>query len=854
MTKPIWITPAGFLGTITQRTHSSTPIVVQGTDVAFSVISGKLPEGLVLNAVTTSTNTSTTCFIAGNPTGVPDVIRSNFVVRAKNNDGIADRTFSIDVEGAVKPMWVTDQGLLPVGTSGEFFTVNNNIVDFQFYAEPNVLFSNQKMRYYIGEGDGQLPPGLKLDENGRVTGIVEEDLTIEESAYIGGYDTGFYDAYPYDIVTQENGNNTRPRFYTKIYRFRVTASDGISSEKRLFSIQIYDANTLRADTTYIRADASYYANSGYLFAPIWLSPANLGSRRSANYQIINLSTYDPFPSVGPVRFEWDTISVNPEIRALANSPADVYGAQTTNRQGDNTLHLKDLTSLPAVGQYFRLDSYVEEADSTEYEITSVTGDVKSCVIGFRYNPRIVNNVALYDTTLKVDVRNDTVLFLGSKSVHPEGFKLDPASGDLYGQIAYIPAYSIDYKFTIRTIKTDGKNGNTVRSDRIFSLRLKGDVESTISWLTDNMAGRIKTGYQSEIFVKAVHTDSTLDVQYTLIGGQLPNGLELKRDGTIVGKLPYGNLTYVDLDSDFKIDGGTTTIDRHYNFSVRATDIYRLSAIDKTFYIQIDENSTTPFSSIYVRPFMSRQKRREYRNFILDDNLFDKKTLYRPNDPAFGLQSQIKMTLEFGIQRLNLADYVYKLQTYFYNKRFWFGDVKSVIAKDEDGKEVYEMVYVDIIDDQENIKSKTPDSVTVLVNQELEKVFVNSVDNWQAALQGVELDGSPIQVDEYLRPRYMRTIQDNGQPLGFIKAVPICYVKPGYGATTVRKIQLSGFDFKLIDFEVDRLIIDKTIDNPGDKYLKFPVTGITYTYGPDVLAGPDGIILEAENGDDLLTEK
>ena len=252
--------------------------------------------------------------------------------------------------------------------------------------------------------------------------------------------------------------------------------------------------------------------------------------------------------------------------------------------------------------------------------------------------------------------------------------------------------------------------------------------------------------------------------------------------------------------------------------------------------------------------MAKDKRKEYRNFILDDNLLDRSTLYRPYDPAFGIQSQIKMTLEFGLQRLNLADYVYKLQSYFYNKRFWFGDVKSVLAKDENGNSVYELVYVDIIDDLENAKGKTPNSVTVLVNQELDKVFVNSVDNWQAALESVELDGYPIQVDEYLRPRYMRTIQSNGQQLGFIKAVPLCYVKPGYGAAAVRKIQLSGFDFKMIDFEVDRLIIDRTIDNTGDKYLKFPITGVTYTYGPDVLAGPDGIILVAEDGNDLFTEK
>jgi hypothetical protein len=100
---------------------------------------------------------------------------------------------------------------------------------------------------------------------------------------------------------------------------------------------------------------------------------------------------------------------------------------------------------------------------------------------------------------------------------------------------------------------------------------------------------------------------------------------------------------------------------------------------------------------------------------------------------------------------------------------------------------------------------------------------------------------------------MRTIQQTtGAPLGFIKAVPLCYTKPGQGPTVVKKVQLSGFDFKLLDFEVDRLIITNTIDFAVDKYLKFPITDVDNTRVIDVIAGPDGIILQTEDGQDLFT--
>jgi hypothetical protein len=73
---------------------------------------------------------------------------------------------------------------------------------------------------------------------------------------------------------------------------------------------------------------------------------------------------------------------------------------------------------------------------------------------------------------------------------------------------------------------------------------------------------------------------------------------------------------------------------------------------------------------------------------------------------------------------------------------------------------------------------------------------------------------------------------------------------------LRKIQLSGFDFKLLDFEVDRLIIDNTLDPDrpaGDKYLKFPIKNADSARPLNVLAGPDGVIITDEFGTELFIE-
>jgi hypothetical protein len=178
MTAPVWITNAGFLGTLTERTAINIPFSVEGTGSTFSVISGKLPDGMVLQLVTTATSTTTTGFIIGNPMSVPSTIRSQFVVRAKNAQGVADRTFSVDVTSNQDPVWVTPSGFLAVGTSGECFAVNEHIVDYQLSAVANVLFENMKLRYYIADGDGQLPKGIKLTEDGRLTGVIDE-ITVQ---------------------------------------------------------------------------------------------------------------------------------------------------------------------------------------------------------------------------------------------------------------------------------------------------------------------------------------------------------------------------------------------------------------------------------------------------------------------------------------------------------------------------------------------------------------------------------------------------------------------------------------------------------------------------------------------------
>jgi hypothetical protein len=76
-------------------------------------------------------------------------------------------------------------------------------------------------------------------------------------------------------------------------------------------------------------------------------------------------------------------------------------------------------------------------------------------------------------------------------------------------------------------------------------------------------------------------------------------------------------------------------------------------------------------------------------------------------------------------------------------------------------------------------------------------------------------------DDKYRPLWMNTSQDaTGNPIGYVKAVPICYVKPGYSEQVLKLISKSKFDFKALNFTIDRIIIQTPEGETGDKYIKF----------------------------------
>jgi len=401
---------------------------------------------------------------------------------------------------------------------------------------------------------------------------------------------------------------------------------------------------------------------------------------------------------------------------------------------------------------------------------------------------------------------------------PEGLTLDSASGNLYGFVPYQPAYTKNYSFGIQAVKVNSSTLERFTTTNTFSLAVKGEVESTIKWVSTGSLGTIETGIVSELAVVAKEIKSSYSINYTLTAGSLPPGLTLERDGSLSGAVNYGAV-------------GT------YTFTVLASDVYQLSSISANFSLTVIENSSKQYTSIYTKPFLSVDKRNAYNAFVTNSFTFDPSLIYRYYDPNFGIQHDIKVVLEYGIEKTYLDNYFTAMQENFYRKRFWFGDVKLAVATDITGAVIYEVVYVNIVEDVAgaNPVEYSPDNTRVF--------YPASIANMRSSLEKSLLpDGSYVSTNEYNLPRFMRSVQAGDyKPEYYIPVMPICYALPGQGNKIINRIRLSGFDFKQFDFEIDRITVQQSLDYTTAKYLIFERQSIGELIAQDnILFGPDGL--------------
>lgn len=523
----VWTLPSGYnLGTFSERDILTLNLPADpgpGINVTYKVISGTLPTGLKLIGST----------IIGTPFEVARRTDYRFVIRATANGQFADRTFIMTIEGSDEPKWLTPQGPLPVGPNDAYYVIDSSFIDFQLVASDTDLAAGQKLNFFIASGEGELPPGLILLPNGRITGFIQPLLAVprneDQGFYDGGlydsvsYDFGYrstngYDSFVYDLVTYDFSVGTlKPRKLNRNYEFVATITDGETVTKRKFRIFVVGDDFFRADNVIMQAGTgAYTADVTYLRAPIFTTPKYLGLRRANNYQTFKIDIYEGDGNLGQVSYQ--LIGVNSLISALARGETAL-----DNRLGSNLIRIEKSSEVPQVGYKITLNAEFPGGTATIFTITEVDilgGDIYRLTL---------------DKPLDVSIPRDQVIYIGTESTLPPGMLFDSTTGEVFGVVPYQPAVTKSYNFTIKATRF-GQSSETSSSRRVFTVDILGEVESVMNWVTPSDLGTIDVGFPSTSFVAATSTFQNSSILYTVESGELPPGLDLNLDGEIIGKV------------------------------------------------------------------------------------------------------------------------------------------------------------------------------------------------------------------------------------------------------------------------------------------------------------------------------
>src|SRR6056300_86391 len=241
MAQPVWVTPAGDLGTVAENLFFQRPIEAVDPDggiLTYSLIAGRLPEGVQVTSTGLIEGVPQAYVsLRGTPTEVSENVTSTFAIRATSPDGLSinDRTFSLTVTGQDIPQFTT-----PAGSLGNFFDCDNVNVTIGFTdSDPNDTVT-------ISVNNGSLPPGLTLNSRtGLISGHISAISNLPDSA-TAGYDASAFDLYPFDFSQRSINKN---------YEFTLKITDGKDQNLRTFSMFIVSRDSLTADTTDFTADS-----------------------------------------------------------------------------------------------------------------------------------------------------------------------------------------------------------------------------------------------------------------------------------------------------------------------------------------------------------------------------------------------------------------------------------------------------------------------------------------------------------------------------------------------------------------------------------------------------------------------
>lgn len=398
----------------------------------------------------------------------------------------------------------------------------------------------------------------------------------------------------------------------------------------------------------------------------------------------------------------------------------------------------------------------------------------------------------------------------------------------------------DYDFSVRVKKRN--KPSIVSNITKFKLRIIKNISTVINWVSPAKLGSINNNTISDLSIVATSSHA---LNYRLVSGNLPPNLVLLPTGELAGKVanqPKSTLTPV---------GSSNT----FTFEVEAySKMFPALIGRRTFTLNVTQYYAVPTETMYFKATPNLNDRAIIRDLLNNDTLIPYNYLYRPEDNNFGKASDVKFVQVYGINSSTIEKYISAINQNHYWRQIILGNLKTAVARDDNGNIIYEVVYSEIIDDLvnndgksvakditlpkvidisagENIDSRTDiyTSYEIDLNANIsyydsassnlvKHVYPASFDNMRKQIASVLSEN----YDSKLLPKWMSSQQLSGSILGFKSAWVICYTKPGYSETIKNNINNNwGHKLNQIYFLIDRYTVDKSSTFDYNDYLSTP---------------------------------
>ena len=685
-----------------------------------------------------------------------------------------------------QPSWVTGSGSLGTIPEGKFYRANLEAYD------PNFPADSTKVKYV--KIAGSLPQGIHIGTNGAIEGT--------PIAYVQGIPNAVSEnvvsKFSIRVYTETtvNGVIVVESLNDRTFSITVTGQDapefitpygnlGSYFDGQLINKQIEFTDTDPSDT------ATVSIASGELPLGVGISSSGLIYGHIAPITEIGDSiagweneAWDSHP----MQFNTGTISKNYQFTLKITDGTDFNLRTFSFYVGVTTT---DSTAFTADSDAIRADT-ITRAPFIQNYVEDLGTFVHNNYFSHQFQGVDYNNDILHyaeglmdsaDSTLHL-VNNSTITVDYTDSL-PDGLTLDVDTGFLHGTLSNIGLTEKEHTFSVIVYKKEN-----VLSSNIFNFKIKivGDINSDVTWGTNTKLGTIDNGGISMFNVNATSLVGT-SLKYRLKSGgsynKLPQGLTVSSNGDIIGRVSYqtfglidynitsDNITTVDTNlirtdvsgtKTISLDGGTTTVDKNFTFTVEAYSENSKISTFKTFSILVNRKHNTPTHELNIDALISQSDRETIDSLLQNQDIIKEELLYRSSDPHYGVANGVSYVHAYGLSPETIKTYTESLEQNHYNKRLVLGGIKTAQALNDSGDVLYEVVYSEIIDDMK--------SVSLSVDTAFGNVYPNSLQNMRSRV--IDKAG---QVSSEL-PMWMLSKQTDGNILGFTAAWVIAYTLPG----------------------------------------------------------------------------